>query len=162
MNLKKLSLILFVLILILIVGWFYKAYKTPPKLLPFENNLIDDSGNTVNVLDSRGRYLLVSYFQTWCGNCVHELLSIDALQMKVGKDKLKVMMVSDEEMKKILHFKEKYCNTLDYYQSKQPLIDLNIRVFPTTYLLDKKGNVILSKINEFDWSSEEVLKLIRE
>jgi cytochrome c biogenesis protein CcmG, thiol:disulfide interchange protein DsbE len=159
---KKFLPVFLIILALVVAGWFYKAYKTPPELLPFKNNLLDESGHSVNVLDSRGSYVLVSYFQTWCGNCVHELLTIDALQMKVGKDKLKVMMVSDEEMKKILRFKEKYCNTLDYYQSKQPLIDLNIRVFPTTYLIDKNGNVILSKVNEFDWSSEEVLKLISE
>lgn len=146
--------------MIVVAAWFYKAYKTVPSLLPYENNLVNEEGEAVKISDFKGQYVLLSYFQTWCGSCIQELPGIDALKMRIGKDKLKVLMISDEEMIKILRFKEKYCNTLDYYQSAQPLKDLNIRVFPTTYLLDQNGNVILSKINYFDWNKEEVYELI--
>jgi cytochrome c biogenesis protein CcmG, thiol:disulfide interchange protein DsbE len=157
---KKIFSAFIVIVLIAVAAWFYKAYKTVPSLPSYENNIIDEGGNSVNTSDFRGQYVLLSYFQTWCGMCIHELPEIDALQMKVGKDKLKVLLISDEDMTKIIRFKEKHCNTLDYYQSAKPLNDLSIRVFPTTYLLDRNGNVIMSKINAFDWSSEEVFKLI--
>jgi cytochrome c biogenesis protein CcmG, thiol:disulfide interchange protein DsbE len=157
---KKILPVFIAIVLIGVAVWFYKAYKTVPSLPSYENNILDESGNSIKVSDFNGQYVLISYFQTWCGTCIQELPEIDALQMKVGKDKLKVLLISDEEIKKIIRFKEKYCNTLDYYQSAKPLNDLGIRVFPTTYLLDKSGNVIMSKINAFDWSSEEVCKLI--
>jgi hypothetical protein len=64
-------------------------------------------------------------------------------------------------LKKIGRFKENYCNTLDYYQSDKPFNSINIRVFPTTYLLNKDGVIIFSKIDAFDWSSDEVLNLIK-
>ena len=70
-------------------------------------------------------------------------------------------MVSDENFEKINRFKEQHCNTLNYFQTNKPLNELSIRIFPTTYLLDKNGIVVMSKLNEFNWSSEEVLHIIK-
>lgn len=158
---KKTLYIFSVIILICIAGWFYKAYKTVPTLPAYKNDLTDDQGNAIKIASFKGQYVLISYFQTWCGDCIKELPSIDNLQVTVGLDKLKVLMVSDESAEKIKKFNEKYCNTLDFYQSDKPLNELSIRVFPTTYLLDKNGRVIMSKLEGFDWSSDEVIALIK-
>lgn len=143
------------------IAWFIKSYKMPPTFKEEMSSLKSESGQATNISDFRGQYVLLSYFQTWCGDCIQELEDIDALQMKTGKNKLKVIMVTDEPWKKILRFKEKYCNTLDYYQSVETLNSQNIRVFPTTYLLDKDGKVIMSKIQYYNWSSDEVLEKIK-
>ena len=140
-----------------VAGWFYKAFKTVPTLPAYENNLVNEQGQPVAIADFKGQYVLISYFQTWCGDCIKELPGIDNLQTRVGKGKLKVIMASDESVEKINHFKEKYCNTLDYYQSVKTLKQQSIRVFPTTYLLNKDGVVIMSKLEGFDWGSDEVV-----
>jgi cytochrome c biogenesis protein CcmG/thiol:disulfide interchange protein DsbE len=158
---KKLLSVLFIFILFAVVAWFYKAYKTVPEFPAYDHELISEQGANTKISDLKGHYVLISYFQTWCGSCIQELPSIDALQMRVGKDKLKVLIVSDEDMEKIIRFKEKYCNTLDYYRTPESLNDIGIRVFPTTYLLNKKGEVILSKLDYFDWNSDEVTEAIR-
>jgi thiol-disulfide isomerase/thioredoxin len=153
----------FVLIVIIVAGgaWFYKAYKTVPELPAYDHDLVNESGIPEKISDHKGRYVLISYFQTWCGSCIKELPSIDALQMKVGKENLKVVLISDESMTKILHFKERYCNTLDFYQSPVTLKDLSIRVFPTTYLLDREGKVIISKLDYYNWDNDQVSSLIK-
>ena len=158
---KKILPILFFIAAIAIAGWFYKTYKMVPSLPAYENDLTDEQGHAVKLSDFKGKYVLISYFQTWCGTCIAELPTIDALQTTVGKDKLTILIVGDEGLEKINRFKEKYCNTLNYYQSNKPLDEISIHVFPTTYLLNQEGQVILSKINGFDWSSDEVLELIK-
>jgi peroxiredoxin len=142
-------------------AWFYKAYKMPPKLDTKISELVGENGSPANISDYRGKYVLVSYFQTWCGECIQELQSMNALQAKVGKNRIQIMLISDEPLEKIKRFKEKYCKTLDYYQSAKTLKDQNIRVFPTTFLLDPNGNVLLSKINSFEWDNTEVLRMIK-
>ncbi|MGZ4078152.1 MAG: TlpA disulfide reductase family protein, partial [Bacteroidia bacterium] len=94
MVLKKIIPVLLILIAIAIGGWFYKAYKTVPALPAYENDLTDEQGHVVKLSDLKGKYVLISYFQTWCGDCIKELPTIDALQMKLGKEKLRVLMVS--------------------------------------------------------------------
>lgn len=157
MTTKNIFTFLSIIIAIIIAVWFYKAYKTVPSLPLYESDVTNEKGQTIIIKDFKGQYILISYFETWCGDCIKELPGIDNLQSKVGKNKLKVMMVSDEPWLKINHFKEKYCNTLDYYQSVKTLRELNIRVFPTTYLLNKNGVVMMSKLEGYDWSSDEVL-----
>lgn len=153
-------IICIVFILFAIGAWFIKAYKMPPELS--ETSIIkNEAGVPIRISDFKGQYVLLSYFQTWCGDCIQELESIDALQTNVGKDKIKIIMVSDESWEKIKRFKEKYCNTLSYYRTEESLNSQNIRVFPTSYLLDKDGSILISKIQAYDWSSNEVLKHIK-
>lgn len=161
MNLKRIIPIFIVLLVICIAGWFYKAYKTVPTLPAYENNVTSEQGQPVKIADFKGKYVLISYFQTWCRDCIHELPSIESLQQAVGKEKLQVMLVSDEGMQKIMHFKDRYNPNFDYYQSDKTLHDINIRVFPTTYLLNKDGQVILSKLEEYEWNSPEVVNMIK-
>ncbi|CAN5407761.1 TlpA disulfide reductase family protein [soil metagenome] len=156
---KKILLALLLIAILAIGAWSYKTFKTVPTLPAYENDVKNEQGQIVKLNDFKGKYVLISYFQTWCGTCIQELPTIDALQTKVGKDKLAVLLVSDEDQDKINHFKEKHCNTLDYYQSAKSFNEINIHVFPTTYLLNKEGVIIFSKINGFDWSSDEVVKL---
>jgi peroxiredoxin len=164
MNSRKLFLFIagcFVFIAFAVGAWFFKSYKMVPELKTEGPELKNEQGELIQISNFKGQYVLLSYFQTWCGDCIQELQSIDALQMNIGKDKLKVIMISDEPWKKINHFKEKYCNTLDYYQSIQSLHSQNIRVFPTTYLLDKNGMVIMSQLKAFDWNSDAVVQLLK-
>ncbi|HEX8517239.1 MAG TPA: TlpA disulfide reductase family protein [Bacteroidia bacterium] len=157
---KKYLSFLVLIALLGIAAWFYKAYKTVPELPAYDHDLVSEQGTAVKLSDFKGKYILISYFQTWCGSCIRELPSIDALQTQLGTDKLEVLLVSDEPIEKILRFKEKYCNTLEYYTTR-PFPDLGIRVFPTTYLINPDGKVILSKLEGFDWSSPEVLESIK-
>jgi thiol-disulfide isomerase/thioredoxin len=158
---KKLFTSLFILVILAIVAWFYKSYKTVPSFQPDENDFVNEQGVHVKPSDLKGKYVLISYFQTWCGSCIKELPSIDRLQTTVGKDKLAVLIVSDEDAGKIWHFRDKYCETLDYYHSAISFDDIDVLVYPTTYLLDPEGKVIFSKLEAFDWSSDEVRSLIR-
>lgn len=157
MTTKKITSILFIIVGIAIAIWFYKAYKIAPALPAYENDLINEREQAVKIADFKGKYVLISYFQSWCGDCIRELTAIDDLQATVGKDKLKVLMVTDEGWAKTNRFKEKYCNTLDYYQSAKALNELNIRVFPTTYLINPEGIVIMSKLERYDWNNQEVI-----
>lgn len=157
---KRALPVLLFLVLIAIAGWFYKAYRTVPSLPANEHVFVDEQGKDIKLSAFKGQFVLISYFQTWCGSCVRELPSIDALQSEIGKDKLSVLIVSDEPMEKILRFKEKYCNTLNYFRTDKPFTEIGIRVFPTTYLLDKNGDVIMSRLEAFDWNSTEVKNAI--
>jgi peroxiredoxin len=156
---KKIIPVFGILIFLLIAAWLYKSYKMVPELPAYDHNLISEKGTSVKISDFKGQFVLISYFQTWCGSCIRELPEIDALQQKVGKENLRVLVVSDEPLEKVLRFKEKYCNTLDYYTT-QPFPDLGIRVFPTTYLLNRNGDVVLSKLDYFNWNTDEVIKII--
>ena len=161
MTLKKILLACLILIIAAFAIWQYKVYKTVPTLPAYENKLTDVDGKTFKISDFKGKYVLISYFKTWCGDCIKELPSIDNLQVIVGPEKLVVLMVNDEGLEKVERFKNKNPNTLEFFQTNKPFDELGIRVFPTTYLLDTNGVIMLSKLEGFNWDNEGVVSLIK-
>ena len=124
---------------------------------------------TLRTLDSvqagqdlfKNKVVIVSYFQTWCGDCVKEQPELLQLKQRF-KDSLNVLMVSDESMAKMTAFKARFQSNLDFYQSAQKLkAELGVTAYPTTYLLDKKGNVLLKKVEGIQWYTPEVIAMIQ-
>lgn len=154
------NFVVLLVLLILGVSYVYR-HNVVPSIPLSENKLIDTLGQSVELKDLRGRYVLISYFQTWCGDCIREIPNIKHLQEGVGRDKLRVLLVSDEGWAKINEFKKQRRYHLDYYLSEKSLKEQGINVFPTTYLIDPNGKVIMSKLEQFDWDNEEVIHLIK-
>ena len=106
----------------------------------------------------RNKVTIVSYFQTWCGDCVREQPELQKLQDRFGKDSLQVIMISDEAPELIVAFRERFSSKLVYCHTPVSLKkDLGIRAFPTTYLLDKKGNIVISKVEGINWYTDETV-----
>ncbi len=126
--------------------------------------LFDESGNEINLSEHKGKVMIVSYFQSWCGDCRKEQPELEALQQAVGgENKLKIFLVSDEDWTKINSVKDATKTNLTFYKSKKGLKEIGIRRFPTTYLLNKKGEVVEAKVEGINWNTKvlqnEILKL---
>lgn len=148
-------------LLALYIGYLqWQKHSTVPPFMGFETPLTDLNENPVNMQSAKVEYYLVSYFQTWCSDCVRELPSIVELGEKVPEGKLAIYMISDEPTDKIHLFKVRFNAPLNFYQSAVSFKDIGVRVFPTTYLVDKKGRILLSKLEGYNWASEEVLKIL--
>jgi peroxiredoxin len=158
---RKILLIIIGIAGVLVAFWLYKSYKTVPSLPAYDHVLVNEEDERINISHYKGKFVLITYFQTWCGSCIHELPSIETLQTIIGKDKLEVFVVSDEDAGKIQRFK-RFAPDLNFYRTDQPLNDLGIRIFPTTYLLNTKGEVIMSKLDAYDWSSPDVINAIKQ
>lgn len=107
------------------------------------------------------KYLLISCFQSWCGDCIREAPSIAALREYAGEDKLQVLFISDEDTAKIRQFAGRLNSTIPVYQSEKTFDELGIGVYPSTWLLDENRNILLAKLEGYDWNSPEVRQLIR-
>lgn len=111
----------------------------------------------------KGKVVIASYFQTWCSDCVKEQPDLQKLQDHFGKDKLTVLMISDEPHEKIAAFKTMFGSQLGFYKSASGLKqDLGIKAFPTTFLLDRKGKVKLKKVEGIHWYTPEIIAKIDE
>ena len=140
----------------------YLKHTVVPPFPAFEHPMTTLDEKLVNIKDSQSDYYLVSYFQTWCGDCVRELPSIVDLSRQVPENKLSIFMISDEPIDKISLFKVRFNAELNFYQSATALKELGVNVYPTTYLVDRKGRILMSKLEGYDWASEEVLSLIKK
>lgn len=135
----------------------YNRFRFPPLPLS-QTTLINEKGETVAADGFQTPYVLVSYFQSWCSDCLREAPSIAALKQTSG-GRVSVLMISDEPWEKINPFRARAGADLPFFQSATPLKQLGIYSYPTTYLLGPDRKVLLEKQEGYDWNSPEVQAL---
>lgn len=127
----------------------------PPQLLNLDSTNFDFN-------KIKGKVCIVSYFQTWCGDCVKEEPQLEKLKAEIGADSLIVLLISDEPISKIKAFKSKFNSTLDFYHTSVALKrDFGVGAYPTTYLLDKNGKVKIKKVEGINWYTPEIISTVK-
>jgi len=139
--------------------WRGKA-KTP------ELNLLNLDGKQIDLLSYKGKVVLVNFWASWCPPCVHEMPSMQKLEDALKSKGFNIVAVNMAEKKKVI---------LDFITNKvkvnfQILLDTNgaalkrwkVYAFPTSYLLDKQGNIRYAVYGAIDWNSAGVHKIINE
>lgn len=121
-------------------------------------------GEQVSLSDYQGKIVFLNFWATWCGFCDEEMPYFQ--NMMDNNDDLVVLAVNVQESKGVV---ESYIKEGGY--SFPVLLDLEGKVggeylvgaLPTTYLIDKEGN-LLDRIAGMmtEDQMEEVLNIIRE
>ncbi|MCC6818237.1 MAG: TlpA family protein disulfide reductase [Bacteroidia bacterium] len=157
---KSKNFLLSVLILAFVLSFFIIRYMKTVNY-PELPELVDLNGNVFNKSDLEGKLYIVSYFQTWCSDCVKEKPQLEALQKQFGADKIVVLLVSDEPKDKLLQYAEKFKSSLTIYHSDKSLKkDIGIRAYPTTFLFGKNGQLLRKSVEGMDWDDNKVIQLI--
>lgn len=135
--------------------------KIAPKH-PFEKSVLTDEQNKqVAIKDFKGKVIIVTYFQSWCRDCRKELPQLAALQQHFD-DKLKVLVITDEPFEISNQVKDYLKIDLLFLRSEKSLKEIGIHRFPTTYLLNKKGEIVVAKVEGIHWNTKEIQDKIIE
>ncbi len=128
-----------------------------PPAMKFANTVLTPvaSQGNIKVSDFRGQVLLVSCFQTWCVDCARETPVIASLKSSIPDTAFKVLYISDESPEKINAFSSRFGNgQVIFAHSAASMQEIGISVFPSTFLLNKKGEVVMTKLEGYDWMQE--------
>jgi thiol-disulfide isomerase/thioredoxin len=132
-------------------------FSTPPSIDFKEIELIDASGKRVSLDAYKGKPLVINFWATWCGPCMQEIPDFDLVQSKY-EGSVKFLMVYDESsLANIQGFFKKYNYHLTFLQSQKGFKQMGIYSIPTTYFLDKNGDVVDSKSGSLDVNSLEAM-----
>ncbi len=91
--------------------------------------------------DTKGKFVLVDFWATWCGPCRAGIPGLNNMQKKFI-DKLVIIGISDESLEKVKSFKNPkidYANGIDTKKTVSAF--LGIRGIPHMILIDPKGIV---------------------
>src|SRR3989304_140006 len=102
------------------------------------------NGKKVSLKDFKGKVVFLNFWATWCPPCVVEMPSMEALHKKFNK-----------------FIKKKGYTFLVLLDSDGTVTSDSYRAigFPTTYLIDKHGNVVGKAEGAREWNSIESFKL---
>ncbi len=156
------SLVLAIVATFFIVKFMKNNATSAPENPFFSSNLIDLEGNTFEPNQLKKSVFVVSYFQTWCSDCVKEQPELLKLENHFKGQNFKVLMVSDEPIELITKFKEKFQSQLSFYQLQVPIKSIGISRFPTTYLIDKNGVVQEVKVEGINWYTPEIIEKVSQ
>lgn len=129
-------------------------------LTDYKWGLKDDNGNVFHFEDARGKVVFLNFWATWCPPCIAEMPSMQTLYNDY-KDQVEFIFVSNETSPLVNRFlKEKgysfkvYIPVTDYPDA------FEVSSIPRTFLIDKKGRIIIDKTGVANWNSETVRKTI--
>jgi thiol-disulfide isomerase/thioredoxin len=117
--------------------------------------------------DLRGKVVLLNFWATWCPPCRREMPSMERLYQKLNGDDFTVIAVNQMEDGDHVFA---YIGQLDVDPSFTILFDKDSKVsssfrvngLPTTYLIDKQGNIRYRAIGGREFDHPEVEKQIRQ
>ena len=135
---------------------------TPAPATAFE----DPDGEPASLADFRGRPVLVNLWATWCGPCVAEMPTLDALAAREGA-RLQVLTVSQDldgrDKVEAFFRKQGYRNLETWLDPQMALMQaLKVDTLPTTILYDGKGREVWRVTGMEDWQSGRAALLLKE
>jgi thiol-disulfide isomerase/thioredoxin len=136
--------------------------KTPVDLTDatFDWQLVDVDGNAVNLADYKGKVIFINYWATWCAPCLSEMGQMKKLYKNYG-DKVQFFYITNETKQAIREFIEKKSPGLPIYlPHTQYPAQLESSVLPTTFIIDKKGQLVMKKTGVAQWNSKKVKNIL--
>ncbi len=135
--------------------------KEEQKTLTSHNwKLKDINNNTVDFSQSKGNVVLINFWATWCPPCVAEMPELQALYDSYGSA-VDFYFVTNDTPKKVKQFLQKNSYTFPvYFEQTSAPENLQTNALPTTYLISKKGTIVIQKTGSAKWNSKRVHQTI--
>ncbi|WP_321282490.1 TlpA disulfide reductase family protein [Marinifilum fragile] len=122
------------------------------------------SGETFDIKDLRGKYVILDFWGTWCGACVKGMPGLMEFR-NAHKDKVEVIAVncgdSDERWRK-----SKFTTDYNWIHVKSDKGDnnlankFNVQGYPTKIIVDPNGKIIKRHVGETPGFYEELMELM--
>ncbi|MBB1151147.1 MULTISPECIES: TlpA disulfide reductase family protein [unclassified Myroides] len=117
--------------------------------------LLDEEGRVFDIASTKGKVVILNFWATWCPPCIAEKPSFQALYNDY-KDSVVFLFVTSDDPNKVKAFKEKHgYNLPSYFQQDGPPAALYSTSLPASYVIDKKGNIVVKKFRAADWNSSK-------
>lgn len=126
--------------------------KTPA----YDFTLIDQYGNEHTLSDYKGKVVFLNFWATWCPPCKKEMPDIEALYQEYGQNQGDIIILGvanpasteypnnqDVTKDKVIEFLKdnNYNFPVVFDETGDILTNYSISAFPTTFMIDKEGNV---------------------
>ena len=128
----------------------------------FTLELTDGSEAKLSELLQDNEVVVLNIFASWCGPCEKEFPEMEAVYEKY-KDKMEIVAVSGDlvldSMDDMIKYKEEHGLTFLVGMKNESIDSLTVGGFPTTYIIDRNGNIAYGRTGAF-LNGEEFEKIV--
>ena len=138
-----------------------ETYQLDSEVTTF--SLEDLRGDTPQLMEYRGRVLLVNFWASWCPPCIREMPGMQRLQQRLGDQPFTILTINVGEQKyKVWKFVQLINLTLPVLldPDSRTFNDWGSSILPTSFLLDRQGRVRYRAQGDLEWDSDEIVSLI--
>jgi len=167
------SNILFVGVVLLILNtpikeWVLRQLAFSPSVASVETNIKNYkwqlkglNAQSLDFEELKGKVVFVNFWATWCPPCRAELPMIQNLYEDY-KGKVVFVFVTNEEWPTVSSFFDENEYSLPVYNSISipPVEFRKTQSIPASYLISKKGTIVVQKVGAADWNSKKTRLLI--
>jgi len=121
--------------------------------------LRDLKGQPIELNQYQGKIIFINFWATWCKPCVQEMPSIVGAQNILQKENIIFLLASDESAQQI----EEFSNTSNFkfnYVKIENSEEMNVQALPTTFIYNKKGNLVFSETGARKWDEKKNIDMI--
>ena len=156
------KLILLFFILLPLAGFSQEVSKDAPLFTGYS-----ETGDTIKLLDLRGKVIILDFWASWCGPCKHEFPFLIDLYNKYSEKDFSVLAVNVDEnsssMNKFLSGigKDVPFKIISDRKSKIPEL-YNLDAMPSSFFIDKKGVIRFAHTGFTDSDKDKFIKEIEK
>ncbi len=135
----------------------------PPKLQGLRLLTLD--GAKWSLAQHKGRVVVLNFWATWCDPCRHEMPTLDALAQDYADQGLVVLAANYKEpAARVRRFVAQTGLGLPVLLDTdgQAARQLGVRLYPTTFVLNRKGDVAEVIAGETDWTDGALRRRIEK
>jgi thiol-disulfide isomerase/thioredoxin len=150
---------LFIILLMAVAGCSSPRQEEQSAVAAADITLTDLEGNAISLTDLEGKTVFVNFWATWCRPCIQEMPSIASLQNMLADKNIEFFFASDEEVEKILKFRESRSMNLNFVRVENPEA-LGIEALPTTFIFDTTGKLVFSEVGFRKWDDPATIEMV--
>lgn len=130
----------------------------------FSMNLINSKGEQVTMEELRGKVIFMNVWATWCPPCVAEMPGINKLYKDVDKENVAFIMLSvDQDFQKAIDYNKRKGYDFEVYKTTGGMPQMyNSQSIPTTYVIDSKGNLVLTHMGMGDYNTKDFKEFLED
>ncbi|MFN5182929.1 MAG: TlpA family protein disulfide reductase [Bacteroidota bacterium] len=156
---KRLPLIISLIAIAFIGLFIFNRYRVAPKMDFFSLNVYDTSNVKINFDRYKGKKIIITYYASWCGDCLREMKSLNEIREEKLKD-IAVVAITDEPIEKLKSFQKKKKYPFDFYRLNQSFSDIGVYSIPVNYFVNSKGKTVWEKVESINWADNDYLQII--
>ncbi len=136
------------------------AIEKSPTLADYQWELKGINTPNINLESLKEKVIFVNFWATWCPPCRAEMPLIQKLYDDYKTKVDFVFVTADASDKVKSYYKENNLDLPTYNMHTQEPNEFVTSSIPTTYIVSKKGKIVVSTVGAANWNSSKIRKLL--